>query len=174
MFRKNFREGAKSNSGGIKLTTKSNRTQGKRSRDMGNIDSDVHYRTHIFFSPSRAGNLNDCEGWSFISLFAFLFSNVYIRLHPQATTEHLIKKQKYSAFTLCCGAFGVAFAAAAFLSLSLAVFFHFASLGIITFKCFAAANVFNCFAFDRAHTRCLHLYFGRKSSRWRRRRRSFK
>lgn len=64
MFRKNFRDGAKSNSGGgIKLTTKANRGQGKRSRDIGNIDSDVHYRTHIFFSPSRSGNPSDCEGW---------------------------------------------------------------------------------------------------------------
>lgn len=67
MFRKNFREGAKS-SGGSKLTSKAlNRNQGKRSRDMGygNLDSDVHYRTHIFFSPSRTGNANDSEGWSF-------------------------------------------------------------------------------------------------------------
>lgn len=65
MFRKNFREGAKS-SGGAKLTSKANRNQVKRSRDMGygNMDSDVHYRTHLFFSPSRAGNANDNEGWS--------------------------------------------------------------------------------------------------------------
>lgn len=77
MFRKNFRDGAKSNSGGgIKLTTKTNRNQGKRSRDIGNIDSDVHYRTHIFFSPSRSGNPNDCEGWSiFYILPFFCFSN---------------------------------------------------------------------------------------------------
>lgn len=64
MFRKNFREGAKSSGGGAKLTSKVNRSQGKRSRDMGygNLDADVHYRTHIFFSPARGANANDCEG----------------------------------------------------------------------------------------------------------------
>lgn len=71
MFRKNFREGGggggvKSSSGGSKLNTKAlNRNQGnKRSRDMGygNMDADVHYRTHIFFAPSRPGIGSDCEG----------------------------------------------------------------------------------------------------------------
>lgn len=68
MFRKNFREGgAKSGGGGAsKLNTKS-RNPGKRSREMayggGNTDPDVHYRTHIFFAPSRAGLGGDCEGW---------------------------------------------------------------------------------------------------------------
>lgn len=70
MFRKNFREGAGKSSGGgggIKLTSKANRSQGKRSRDMGygNMDADVHYRTHLFFSPNRGGNLHDCEGLCF-------------------------------------------------------------------------------------------------------------
>lgn len=66
MFRKNFRDCAKSGGGKSNLTSKAlNRNQGKRSRDMGygNImDSDVHYRTHIFFSPSRSGGGADCEG----------------------------------------------------------------------------------------------------------------
>lgn len=66
MFRKNFREGGagKSSSSGIKLTTKAQRSQGKRSRDMGygNLDADVHYRTHLFFSPNRGFNSNNCEG----------------------------------------------------------------------------------------------------------------
>lgn len=72
MFRKNFREGgAKSGGGGggggTKLNTKAlnSRSQGnKRSRDMGygNMDADVHYRTHIFFSASRTGGGADCEG----------------------------------------------------------------------------------------------------------------
>lgn len=73
MFRKNFREGGggggggvKSSSGGTKLNSKANRSQGnKRSRDMGygNMDAaDVHYRTHIFFAPSRSGGGADCEG----------------------------------------------------------------------------------------------------------------
>lgn len=66
MFRKNFREGAgKSSSSGVKLTSKVNRSQGKRSRDMGygNLDTDVsHYRTHLFFAPNRGYNSNDCEG----------------------------------------------------------------------------------------------------------------
>lgn len=64
MFRKNFREGAKSGGGGTKLTSKVNRSQAKRSRDMGygNMEPDVHYRTHIFFAPSRAGAGNECEG----------------------------------------------------------------------------------------------------------------
>lgn len=58
MFRKNFREGASSKSGGgAKLQSKANRT--KRSRDMGlssNMQGeDIHYRTHLFFSPSRPG-----------------------------------------------------------------------------------------------------------------------
>jgi hypothetical protein len=69
MFRKNFREGggggAKSGGGGTKMNTKAlNRNQGnKRSRDMGygNMDADVHYRTHIFFAP-RTGGGTDCEG----------------------------------------------------------------------------------------------------------------
>lgn len=71
MFRKNFREGGGAKSGGggggIKMNTKAlNRNQGnKRSRDMGygNMDADVqHYRTHIFFAPSRVGGGADCEG----------------------------------------------------------------------------------------------------------------
>lgn len=68
MFRKNFREGAKSGGGGgggggTKLTSKANRSQGKRSRDMGygNLDADVHYRTHLFFSPNRGLNSSNCE-----------------------------------------------------------------------------------------------------------------
>lgn len=67
MFRKNFREGAKPSGGGIKLTSKVNRSQGKRSRDLGygNVDSDVHFRTHLFFSPTRGANSNDCEGLCF-------------------------------------------------------------------------------------------------------------
>lgn len=65
MFRKNFREGGgKPSGGGTKLTSKVNRSQGKRSRDMGygNMEPDVHYRTHLFFAPSRAGTGNDNEG----------------------------------------------------------------------------------------------------------------
>lgn len=64
MFRKNFREGGKPSGGGAKLQSKANRNQGKRSRDMGygNMDADVHYRTHIFFAPSRAGMGNEYEG----------------------------------------------------------------------------------------------------------------
>lgn len=57
MFRKNFREGAsgKTGGGGTKLQTKANRT--KRSRDMGlsTQTEDIHYRTHLFFSPNRPG-----------------------------------------------------------------------------------------------------------------------
>ncbi|XP_058984930.1 phosphatidylinositol 3-kinase 2-like isoform X3 [Musca domestica] len=53
----NFREGAsgKSGGGGSKLQTKANRT--KRSRDMGltSQSDDIHYRTHLFFSPNRPG-----------------------------------------------------------------------------------------------------------------------
>lgn len=70
MFRKNFREGGTKSGGGggSKLNTKS-RNQGKRSREQayagGNTDQDVHYRTHIFFAPSRGGIGSDCEGWEF-------------------------------------------------------------------------------------------------------------
>ncbi|KAL7736323.1 hypothetical protein ACLKA6_014796 [Drosophila palustris] len=56
MFRKNFREGAsKSGGGGGKLQSKANRT--KRSRDMGMVQQpeEIHYRTHLFFSPNRPG-----------------------------------------------------------------------------------------------------------------------
>ncbi|KQS62855.1 uncharacterized protein Dere_GG20269, isoform I [Drosophila erecta] len=53
---KNFREGAsKSGGGGGKLQSKANRT--KRSRDMGLVQQpeEIHYRTHLFFSPNRPG-----------------------------------------------------------------------------------------------------------------------
>ncbi|XP_037948123.1 uncharacterized protein LOC119679702 isoform X1 [Teleopsis dalmanni] len=57
MFRKNFREGGggKSGGGGGKLQSKANRT--KRSRDLGlsTQTDDIHYRTHLFFSPNRSG-----------------------------------------------------------------------------------------------------------------------
>ncbi|XP_053966369.1 uncharacterized protein LOC128868373 isoform X6 [Anastrepha ludens] len=55
MFRKHFREGGggKSGGGGSKLQPKANRT--KRSRDMGAQQEDIHYRTHLFFAPSRPG-----------------------------------------------------------------------------------------------------------------------
>lgn len=69
MFRKNFREGgAKSGGGGggTKMNTKAlSRNQNKRSRDhgYGNVDTEsTHYRTHIFFSPSRGGGGADSEG----------------------------------------------------------------------------------------------------------------
>ncbi|XP_067628146.1 uncharacterized protein [Eurosta solidaginis] len=51
-----FREGGgggKSGGGGTKLQTKANRT--KRSRDMATQQEDIHYRTHLFFAPSRPG-----------------------------------------------------------------------------------------------------------------------
>ncbi|XP_039227815.1 uncharacterized protein LOC6530154 isoform X7 [Drosophila yakuba] len=53
---KNFREGAsKTGGGGGKLQSKANRT--KRSRDMGLVQQpeEIHYRTHLFFSPNRPG-----------------------------------------------------------------------------------------------------------------------
>lgn len=57
MFRKNFREGAsgKSGGGGSKLQSKANRT--KRTRDVGmsSQPEELHYRTHLFFSPNRQG-----------------------------------------------------------------------------------------------------------------------
>lgn len=56
MFRKHFREGGggKSGGGGSKLQPKANRT--KRSREMsGGQQEDIHYRTHLFFAPSRPG-----------------------------------------------------------------------------------------------------------------------
>lgn len=80
MFRKNFREGAKSSGGGgggMKLTSKANRSQGKRSRDMGygNMDADKHYRTHLFFSPNRGANSNDFEG---LCIYFFLSLHVCV------------------------------------------------------------------------------------------------
>ncbi|XP_052840554.1 uncharacterized protein LOC128255090 isoform X7 [Drosophila gunungcola] len=56
MYLYNFREGAsKSGGGGGKLQSKANRT--KRSRDMGLVQQpeEIHYRTHLFFSPNRPG-----------------------------------------------------------------------------------------------------------------------
>ncbi|KAL9912750.1 uncharacterized protein LOC119635693 isoform X2 [Glossina fuscipes] len=59
MFRKNFREGGsgKAAVGGGKLQSKANRT--KRSREMGGSGGgqgdEIHYRTHLFFAPSRPG-----------------------------------------------------------------------------------------------------------------------
>ena len=58
MFRKNFREGGgKTSSGGGKLASKASRSQGKRSRDItgGGFQNqeELHYRTHLFFSPAR-------------------------------------------------------------------------------------------------------------------------
>lgn len=76
MFRKNFREGMKSSGGGTKLTSKANRSQGKRSRDMGygNVDADVQYRTHIFFPSARNASSNDCEG--LCAVCALLFKEI--------------------------------------------------------------------------------------------------
>ncbi|KAM7344025.1 uncharacterized protein ACRADG_010870 isoform 2-T3 [Cochliomyia hominivorax] len=72
MFRKNFREGAsgKTGGGGTKLQTKVNRT--KRSRDMGlsSQPEDIHYRTHLFFSPNRSSydvSEERCSGFTQIS-----------------------------------------------------------------------------------------------------------
>ncbi|XP_073846254.1 uncharacterized protein isoform X4 [Musca autumnalis] len=65
----NFREGTsgKTGGGGTKLQTKANRT--KRSRDMGltSQSDDIHYRTHLFFSPNRPGydvGEERCSGFS--------------------------------------------------------------------------------------------------------------
>lgn len=80
MFRKNFREGTKSGGGGSKLTSKANRTQGKRSRDMGygNLDADVHFRTHIFFPSARAASSNDCEGLCSVGVFETTIVNMIV------------------------------------------------------------------------------------------------
>ena len=85
MFRKNFREGGgggKSSGAGAKMSgNKPNRSQGKRSRDIGygggvgcgggGMD-DVHYRTHLFFSPTRQCYQDNVEGFLFFFLY-FLF-----------------------------------------------------------------------------------------------------
>lgn len=87
MFRKNFRDGGGKaggsggggGGGGVKLTSKANRSQGKRSRDMsyGNLDSDVHFRTHLFFAPTRGANSNDCEGM----LAACVHTRIWCRMY---------------------------------------------------------------------------------------------
>lgn len=77
MFRKNFREGGKSGGGGggAKHSKAVNRNQGKRSRDMGYaaMDTEVHYRTHLFFSPSRTAFQEGDEGGEFC---AFCFKHL--------------------------------------------------------------------------------------------------
>lgn len=104
MFRKNFREGAKSSASGVKLTSKANRSQGKRSRDMGygNLDADCHYRTHLFFSPNRGFNSNDCEG---LCDFAMCLSMPF----------NLSPSLYFSSYSLCPPIY-------TYLSLSLSVF----------------------------------------------------
>ncbi|XP_055705489.1 uncharacterized protein LOC129803154 isoform X3 [Phlebotomus papatasi] len=58
MFRKNFREGGgggKSVVGGLKHSKSGNRNQVKRTRELsGSMQDEVHYRTHLFFSPTRS------------------------------------------------------------------------------------------------------------------------
>ncbi|XP_059608737.1 uncharacterized protein LOC132256384 [Phlebotomus argentipes] len=66
MFRKNFREGGggggKSGMGGLKHSKSGNRNQVKRSRELScSVQDEVHYRTHLFFSPTRSA-LADTEG----------------------------------------------------------------------------------------------------------------
>lgn len=77
MFRKNFREGGKSGGGGggAKHSKAVNRNQGKRSRDMGYaaMDQEVHYRTHLFFSPSRTTFQEGDEGGEFCAFFNHFF-----------------------------------------------------------------------------------------------------
>lgn len=62
MFRKNFGGGKSGGGGGgVKLgKINPNRSQGKRSRDMGYSQSEeVHYRTHLFFVPARSNFQNE-------------------------------------------------------------------------------------------------------------------
>lgn len=61
MFQKKCRDGAASRSGGTggKLTSKAARSNVKRSKDMGiSNPDDMHYRTHILFSPKRGGDMS--------------------------------------------------------------------------------------------------------------------
>lgn len=80
MFRKNFREGKSGvgggcgggGGGGMKGTKNlSGRNQAKqRSREMSNsIQDDVHYRTHLFFSPTNRASYADSEGVCFVWSF---------------------------------------------------------------------------------------------------------
>lgn len=74
MFRKNFREGGKSGGGGgcgggikgSKSFTSGRNANKQRARDMSLSlgQDDVHYRTHLFFSPSNRGYYADNEGES--------------------------------------------------------------------------------------------------------------
>lgn len=136
MFRKNFREGAKSSGGGggIKLQSKANRTQVKRSRDMGygNMDADVHYRTHLFFSPNRGLNSNDCEG-----LCEFYVVSIVMRVSMCA---YVCVPQSLSFF----------FFVFLFHSLSLClIFFVFLcpsllfNVGLTTIQYFSCVHIFN-------------------------------
>lgn len=60
MFRKNFREGGASKSGGtggLKTKTSNRYQTAKRSRDMGiSNPDDYHFRTHIFFTAARGAS----------------------------------------------------------------------------------------------------------------------
>lgn len=84
MFRKNFREGGKSGGGGggAKHSKAVNRNQGKRSRDMGYaaMDTEVHYRTHLFFSPSRTAFQEGDEGGEFCAFCFIHFLKKIVRV----------------------------------------------------------------------------------------------
>lgn len=61
MFQKKCRDGAAARASGTtnKSTSKMTRTNVKRSKDMGiSNPDDMHYRTHILFSPKRAGEIS--------------------------------------------------------------------------------------------------------------------
>lgn len=80
MFRKNFREGGgggKSVVGGLKHSKSGNRNQVKRTRELsGSMQDEVHYRTHLFFSPTRSAYA-DTEGTHQHSIFGkkYIYSN---------------------------------------------------------------------------------------------------
>nr|XP_036230778.1 uncharacterized protein LOC106614160 isoform X1 [Bactrocera oleae]XP_036230779.1 uncharacterized protein LOC106614160 isoform X1 [Bactrocera oleae] len=86
MFRKHFREGGggKSGGGGSKLQPKANRT--KRSRDMGAQQEEIHYRTHLFFAPSRPGM---DMGEELIAERCTAFSSAYTPLSTTTTSLSL-------------------------------------------------------------------------------------
>ncbi|XP_067628138.1 uncharacterized protein [Eurosta solidaginis] len=86
-----FREGGgggKSGGGGTKLQTKANRT--KRSRDMATQQEDIHYRTHLFFAPSRPGA---DVGEELIAERCTAFSGAGTQLSTTATSLSLPQQQ---------------------------------------------------------------------------------
>lgn len=113
MFRKNFREGGGGKSGGgcggggglkgsKSFASSRNNASKQRARDMSlSLQDDVHYRTHLFFSPTNRGYNADNEGEFELLMMVALHCAFCSSIYPSSTPSLFFLLFLFSSPFLC-------------------------------------------------------------------------